>query len=111
MAKDFTIRGKGPAKRRLPQQIQLEVGRRIRNRRRELGISLKELASRARMNRLHLGEIERGMNNVRLETMIELTRCLDTTFALLFRGLEESAERKTLPAPLKNAKVRRKKMK
>lgn len=85
--------GKGRERNRPPEAIQLEIGKRIRKRRQKLGITIRELAKRAGMNRQHLGEIERGTNNVRIETIIELTRCLDTTIPLLFQRLEENAER------------------
>ena len=56
----------------------LAVGRRIRGRRKELGISRQELASQIGKTEKYYADIERGYCGMSLDTMIDIAGCLGT---------------------------------
>jgi predicted transcriptional regulator len=53
------------------------VVRTLRKRRRILDLSQRELAARAGIGEKHLGEIERGLRDPRLSTLLRLLDALD----------------------------------
>jgi len=56
--------------------IRLNFGERIRNRRRELGISQEELAFRSGLHRTYVGSVERGERNLSLENIFVFAKSL-----------------------------------
>jgi transcriptional regulator with XRE-family HTH domain len=60
-----------------PAPRALTVVRTLRKRRRMLELSQRELAARAGIGEKHLGEIERGLRDPRLSTLIRLLDALD----------------------------------
>lgn len=60
-----------------PSPRALAVVRTLRKRRRMLELSQRELAARAGIGEKHLGEIERGLRDPRLSTLIRLLDALD----------------------------------
>lgn len=63
--------------------IRIVFGRAVKRRRRELGISQEELASRADLHRTYVGDIERGVRNPSLVNIHKLAIALQTTISEL----------------------------
>lgn len=79
--------------------LQTAVGAVIRRERRERGLTLKELATRAIISVVYLGEIERGKKYPSPVTLERLAEALDLTtpdllerIAFELRGLEQPVE-------------------
>lgn len=68
------------------------IGKRIRARRRGLGMSQEALAERAGLHYTYIGQIERGEKNPSIETMLKLCGALDTTIEKLFEKIGDGAE-------------------
>ena len=57
-------------------QIQVEFGKRLKNKRQELGLTQEELAEKADLDATYVGSIERGERNVSLGNIIALAHAL-----------------------------------
>lgn len=57
----------------------IELGKQVRQRRLELGLSQEEFACRAEMDRSYIGGIERGEHNVSIVNLERLAKALETT--------------------------------
>lgn len=69
------------------QQIQRELGERIRKLRRRKGWSQEEFAAVSGLHRTYIGAVERGEKNLTTSTLNTLAKTLDTSIAQLFRGI------------------------
>jgi transcriptional regulator with XRE-family HTH domain len=69
------------------QQIQRQLGERIRKLRARKGWSQEAFADISGLHRTYIGAVERGEKNLTISTMHTLAKTLDTTIAELFRGL------------------------
>jgi transcriptional regulator with XRE-family HTH domain len=67
-----------------PNRITEEFGATVRERRKRLGLSQEDLASRAALHRTYVGMIERGEKNVTLRNIEKLSRALNCSMADLF---------------------------
>ena len=67
---------------------QRELGRRIKSRREELGLSQEALALAAGINRTYIGSLEGGHRNPSLENLCKLAASLDWDVGRLVNGLE-----------------------
>jgi len=67
--------------------LQAEVGRRIRQRRERTGVSQEEFARRAGLTRPFFGRIERGTQNVSIETLAKIAIGLGIDMGELLAGL------------------------
>lgn len=65
----------------------MELGRRARHRRKDLGISQMELVHRIGLNFAFVSEVERGERNLSLSSLLRLAAGLETNPAVLFEGL------------------------
>jgi transcriptional regulator with XRE-family HTH domain len=65
------------------------LGIRIRERRKTLGLTQEELASKADIDRSYIGGIERGERNVTFTTLCTICIALECDVATLTRGLPE----------------------
>lgn len=68
------------------------IGDRIRTLRSAKGWSQEELAHRADLHPSHMGRLERGEENVTLESLEKVTNALGTTLEELFRVLNKDTE-------------------
>nr|WP_239024892.1 helix-turn-helix transcriptional regulator [Sphingomonas corticis] len=68
-------------------ELQIEVGRRIRARREAAGVSQEEFARRTGLGRSFFGRIERGAQNVSLETLARIAVALPVDLGELLAGL------------------------
>jgi transcriptional regulator with XRE-family HTH domain len=64
-----------------------ELGRRVRDRRRELGLSQEKVAERAGFDRTYISKIERGRQNLASHNVILLAQALNLDPGDLMRGL------------------------
>lgn len=69
------------------EEIGLEVGRSIAERRRAIGMSAKGLAEAAGVNRPNLVKIESGRGNPTILTLSHLAEALETTPGELVKGI------------------------
>ena len=63
------------------------LGNRIRDRRRELGLSQEGLAHVAGLDRSYVGRIERGEHNLTFTALVRLARAMECDVAALTVGL------------------------
>ncbi|NJR80269.1 helix-turn-helix domain-containing protein [Sphingomonas corticis] len=71
----------------MKSELQIEVGRRIRARREAAGVSQEEFARRTGLGRSFFGRIERGAQNVSLETLARIAVALPVDLGELLAGL------------------------
>lgn len=64
------------------------LGKTIRDRRMELGLSQEELAERADLHRTYVGGVERGERNVSLENIIRIAHALQIIPSQLLERIE-----------------------
>jgi transcriptional regulator with XRE-family HTH domain len=65
-------------------EVQTLLGVRIRDRRRELGLTQVTLATRAGLSRPSIANVEAGRQNVGLRQLLSLANALDVEVAALF---------------------------
>ena len=64
-----------------------QLGENVRHHRDAAGISQEELASRAKLDRSLISEIENAKNLVRIDTLVKLSRGLAIPLDLLMRDI------------------------
>jgi transcriptional regulator with XRE-family HTH domain len=71
---------------------QTKIGVRIKQRRQELGLSLREVARRAQVSASFLSQVERGVSNTSLDSLRRIAEALDVPILyFLFEGPEYQA--------------------
>ena len=68
--------------------IKQKVGQRIRELRKELGLSQEALANEAEVDRTYVTDVEAGRRNVSLEILKRLVKALNVSFAEFFNSKE-----------------------
>lgn len=68
----------------MEEDVKKRFGSAVRARRKELGLSMDELAQRAGIHRTYLNEAELGKRNVALENVERLAKALGLTLSELF---------------------------
>lgn len=63
--------------KRAPSQTRREFGEQLRARRKELGLTLEDVAERAEMNWSYIAQVERGERNVSIDNMAALAEALE----------------------------------
>lgn len=66
-----------------------ELGRRIREKRKELGWTQEELAAKAEIDRSYIGGVERGERNLTFTMLCDIAEALGCDVAALTAGLPE----------------------
>jgi transcriptional regulator with XRE-family HTH domain len=74
------------------QEAREGLGRMVREKRKEQGLSQAELAQRAGLNRPYVSDVERGTRNVSLDSICKLANALGMTLAELFSGWAETTK-------------------
>lgn len=64
-----------------------KLGKNIRNLRREKDWSQEELADKVGLHRTYVGAIERGEQNVTIDTLAKIAKALNASFAQIFRDM------------------------
>ena len=70
----------------------IEFGRRVRERRNELGLSQEALAHQSGIHWTFIGQVERGRRNLTLHNIVKIASALDTDPATLVAGLKPHDE-------------------
>jgi transcriptional regulator with XRE-family HTH domain len=65
-------------------QINIKVGKRIREQREKLGLSQEHLAFKADLHRAYIGQIERGEKNLGLVNLEKIAKALNIKIKELF---------------------------
>lgn len=68
--------------------IKLKVGQRIRQLRKELGLSQEALGLKAEVDRTYVTDVENGRRNVSIEILERLVRSLEVSFTEFFSSKE-----------------------
>jgi transcriptional regulator with XRE-family HTH domain len=69
------------------QEIQVRLGKKIRELRKRKGWSQEELADKCRIGRAHMSLIERGQQNLTLATLSAICTQLDVTMSAILKGI------------------------
>ncbi|MFD5021077.1 helix-turn-helix domain-containing protein [Paenibacillus sp. NPDC058367] len=72
------------------QNIKEVVGARVRELRKEKGMSQEELAHAANLHPTYIGKLERGERNMSVESLDKATQALGITLEQLFRYIQPS---------------------
>ena len=72
--------------------VQQALGARIRQLREKKGWSQEDFAARSGLHRTFVGNIERGLKNTTILTLMMISKSLGITVAELLRGLEKKVE-------------------
>ena len=67
----------------MKNDINEEVGFKIRTIRAELGLSQQELAALARLHRAYIGQVERGEKNIGLKNLDKIAKALNVDIKVL----------------------------
>ena len=68
------------------------LGQAIQSRRKELGLSQEDLATKAGLHRTYISEIERRSRNLSVKILVKLAMALEMSPSSLMQGAEELAE-------------------
>lgn len=71
------------------EEVLKELGRRIRQRRRALGLTQERLAAKANIDRSYIGGVERGERNITFTMLCEICTALDCDMATITKGISQ----------------------
>jgi ribosome-binding protein aMBF1 (putative translation factor) len=77
----------GMSRGRRPSALTLKLGKKIESSRKKRGWDQADLAAHTGIERGHISEIENGKRMINLATLQKLAKGLDTSMAMLLRGL------------------------
>ena len=66
--------------------IKVNVGKRIKELRRSLGISQEALANKAELDRTYVTDVENGRRNIAIENLAKLILALDVSLSEFFHS-------------------------
>lgn len=72
-----------------PHPLDVQVGVRIRTRRKELGVSQQTLAEACGVSFQQIQKYERGANRISFSRLVEIARALNLPFAFFFEGVDD----------------------
>ena len=72
-------------------RVTAAIARRLASRRRELGLSLADVAKRSGVSLQQIHRYEIGANGIAAPMLWQLSRCLDMPIERFFEGVEERA--------------------
>ena len=73
-----------------PEDINRAIGRRLADRRRQLGLSLSQVSARCGVTLQQVHKYEIGETPMSAPMLLQMSRCLDTTVSYFFATLESS---------------------
>ncbi len=79
------------------RKVDGHVGRRVRERRREIGISQEKLADAIGIAFQQVQKYEIGINRVAASRLWDIARILEVDVAYFFEGIQKRAKRKAKP--------------
>jgi len=69
------------------QEIQMRLGRKIRELRKKHSWSQEEFADKCKVGRAHMSLIERGQQNLTLATLVTICRELSVSMSEMLKGI------------------------
>ena len=66
-----------------------ELGKYLREARKEVGLSQEEFADKIEINRTYYGNLERGENSASIDKLQKIAKVLNTPLSELFRQVEK----------------------
>jgi transcriptional regulator with XRE-family HTH domain len=69
------------------KQVQVLVGKKIKELRMEAGFSQEDLADQAQIHRSHMAEIERGEVDIRISQLMKVSEILGIKVSKLVQGI------------------------
>lgn len=75
-------------RRQKDTRIAAALGKAIRRRRLELGLSQEGLADVAKLHRTYMGAVERGERNLTIQSLLRIAEALGTSASALLREAE-----------------------
>lgn len=64
--------------------ISIKIGRAIKTRREELGLSQEKLAERSKLHRTYISDVERGTRNITILSLSKITSALNLSLDEFF---------------------------
>jgi transcriptional regulator with XRE-family HTH domain len=77
------------------RELQVVLGKRIRDLRQNKGFSQESFADHCGLHRTYMGAIERGEHNLTIQTAITIARGLGITVSKLLSGIDQYAHQTT----------------
>ncbi|MFI4965070.1 MAG: helix-turn-helix domain-containing protein [Caulobacterales bacterium] len=74
-----------------PEEINLAIGKRLAERRRELGLSLAQVSKRCSVSLQQIHKYETGHTTLSVPMLVQLSRCLEAPLNYFIDVLEEPA--------------------
>jgi len=78
-------------------EVDAHVGRRVRERRREIGMSQEKLGNVLGVSFQQIQKYENGTNRVSASRLWDITEALEVDLAYFFEGIQKRAKRKAKP--------------
>lgn len=69
--------------------VLIELGTRIREKRKTLGLTQEELAAKANIDRSYIGGVERGERNLTFTVLCQISKALGCHVSALTKGIPE----------------------
>lgn len=67
----------------------MDIGQKIRDLRKRLGITLKQLSTKTKLSQSYLSQIERNISQPSITALVSITHALGVTMQWIFSGTEE----------------------
>jgi transcriptional regulator with XRE-family HTH domain len=74
----------------MPDPVDVCIGRRVRARRKELGLSLQQLAAKLEVRFQQVQKYEAGLNRISAGTLFQIAAALETRVDYYFQDLPET---------------------
>ena len=69
----------------------MDIGQKIRDLRKRLGITLKQLSTKTKLSQSYLSQIERNISQPSITALVSITHALGVTMQWIFSGTEEES--------------------
>lgn len=76
-------------------ELQRKIGQRIRNIRKECGITQQDLSSIISVNQSYIAQVEQGKKNITIDTLAKISNALEVSLSDLLQGLDNKDTRQT----------------
>jgi len=90
------------------KELQLVIGKRVRDLRQKKGFSQESFADHCGLHRTYMGGIERGEHNLTIQTALTIARGLGITVSKLLSGVEQQLDSAPTPPEPTNLRSRTK---
>lgn len=84
----------------MPHEVDIRVGKRVRQRRWQMGVTQKDLGVKIGVNFQQIQKYERGTNRISASRLWDIASALDVQIAYFFEGIDENADHQNGDPPL-----------